>query len=411
MVMLHFLHSSGYMVEVAHCNFKLRGKESDGDEKFLSDWCRRSKIPFHVRSFDTLTFAKEKGLSIQMAARELRYAWFKTLAKERNIKQVCIASTADDNVETFFINLFRSSGIKGLKGIKEHDGIFVRPMLSVFRSEVLKYAEKNKIKWREDSSNLKADYLRNNLRLNLIPHIEKSNPSLKNEVTKTMSFLKEAYDVYCIQIEEWKKECVSTSMERSKVDLEKVRTKLSAPTLLFEILSPFGFGKEEVNAILSLSKTQSGKAFLSDTHEALLNRNELLIQPIAPKAIKSVFIEEKKKSIKSPLHLVLKVINPSEIDYRKLASNQVLLDMAHLTFPLELRTWKEGDKFSPLGLNGMKKVSDFLIDKKISIFEKRETFVLLSENKICWLVGNRLDNRFKVNKNTQKALLIEWKKS
>ncbi len=407
-VMADLFSRSGFIFGIAHCNFGLRGRESNADEEFTRKLSERFKVPFYTKRFDTNEYSALHRISVQMAARELRYQWFEEIRSSLKFDCIATAHHLDDQAETFLINLIRGTGISGLHGILPIKGFVVRPLLFCYREDIISYATENGIRYREDSSNLQDKYLRNKIRHKIIPQLVEINPEFRKTLNSEIAILRGWEKVGRKKI--IRKSAMLTKKQKGTtvVDLTALK-KTSAPELYaWEILSSFGFNPDAVNGILGLSAKNSGKTFLSHTHRVVMNRNSLLIMPLGIiKDDAGRLISEKTKRISKPLGIKI-----STIDYRK---NEIIpagrefasLDYDKLKFPLEIRKWKPGDSFHPFGMKGKKKVSDLLIDEKVSLPGKEQTYILCSSGKIAWVIGRRIDQRFSITSKTIKILRLK----
>ncbi|TDW52676.1 tRNA(Ile)-lysidine synthase [Flavobacterium sp. 270] len=403
MVLLHLLNQLPYEIAVLHCNFQLRGLESFGDQDFIQNYCDQNNIPVFITQFDTEAFAKDYKLSTQVAARELRYSWFYELLKTKNFDYILTAHHADDNLETFIINLTRGTGIEGLTGIPEQNDKIIRPLLPFSREEILKYAQENNIEWREDSSNASNKYLRNKIRHDLIPILKEINPNFLNVFQKTQSYLQESQEMVedaSIMIYQQVAKEMGDDIHFDLIQLKKLPNYKS---YLYQWLNEFGFSAW--NDIYDLVESQSGKQVLSDDFRLLKNRETLILSPISDSNEDEQYeIHESDTDVNFPLNLKLCQVDDITID-----SNRVIfVDAEKIQFPLVLRKWNEGDVFLPFGMNGKsKKVSKLFKDEKLSLIEKEKIWILCSDNQIVWVVGMRQDERFKIENTTNKILKIE----
>lgn len=403
MVLLHLLQQLPYEIAVLHCNFQLRGLESFGDQNFIQDYCDQNNIPLFVTQFDTEAFAKDYKLSTQVAARELRYSWFYELLEEKNFDYIATAHHADDNLETFIINLTRGTGLDGLTGIPEENDKIIRPLLPFSREEILKYAEENKIEWREDSSNASNKYLRNKIRHDLVPILKEINPNFLNAFQKTQSYLQESKEMVedaSIMIYQ---QVAKEAGDDIHFDLNQLKKLPNYKSYLYQWLNEFSF--TAWNDIYDLVEGQSGKQVLSEEFRLLKNRETLILSPILEIAEKEEFqIETNDTEVNFPLNLRLCQVDDITID----SNRAIFVDAEKIQFPLILRKWNEGDVFQPFGMHGKsKKVSKLFKDEKLSLIEKEKTWILSSDNQIVWVVGIRQDERFKIKNTTNKILKIE----
>lgn len=403
-ILTHLMNEVKFGIALVHCNFSLRGKESDGDERSVVDLAKKLSIPIFVETFDTKKYAKDHKLSTQMAARELRYRFFDEILRDFKYDYLLTAHHLDDDLETFFINLSRGTGLKGLTGIPRLNEKVVRTLLSFSREEIIEYATKNNLKWREDSSNKKTDYLRNKLRLEVIPKFKEVNNSVLKNFQKTHQNLQNTKNLLEDYMALVFKIAVSEVPDGYSINIAKLQELPHTDALLYELLSNFGF--TEWDDVSRLLIAQTGKQVFSKTHQLLKNRDELLLTEInSDNNEDEIFISEGLKEINSPIYLKFessKYIGETE-------KNLGFVDFDKLKFPLKLRKWKEGDSFQPFGMKGKKKLSKFFKDEKVSLNEKQKTWLLLSEEHIVWIIGHRLDDRFKVSEDTNKILKIIYK--
>jgi tRNA(Ile)-lysidine synthase len=403
MVLLHLIKQLPYEIAVLHCNFQLRGVESFDDQSFVQQYCDENNIPVFITQFDTEAFAKDYKLSTQVAARELRYSWFYELLETEKFDYILTAHHADDNLETFLINLARGTGLDGLTGIPEQNDKIIRPLLPFSRDEILQYAEENNIEWREDSSNASNKYLRNKIRHDLIPVLKEINPNFLNAFQKTQSFLQESQEMVedaSIMIYQ---QVAKEEGEDIHFDLTQLKKLPNYKSYLYQWLNEFGF--TAWNDIYDLVDGQSGKQVFSEEFRLLKDRNKLILSPFSETHEKAEYlITEKDSEVNFPLRLKLCRVDDITID-----SNRVIfVDEEKIRFPLVLRKWNEGDVFHPFGMQGKsKKVGKLFKDQKLSLLEKEKIWILCSDNQIVWVVGIRQDERFKIEKTTNKILKIE----
>ncbi|MEZ7928988.1 MAG: tRNA lysidine(34) synthetase TilS [Flavobacteriales bacterium] len=399
--LMHVFLELGYSFELAHCNFNLREEESDADEYFVKDLAKEYQLKIHVKQFDTLVYAAENKISTQMAARDLRYAWFEKLRIKSSAKYLAIAHHANDDVETFFINLVRGSGLKGFLGIKEKNNAIVRPLLSVSRLEIEQYLKDRGLVFREDSSNASVKYLRNKIRHELIPLLAQMNPSIQQTVKDEMRILDGVAQIYASKVEEVRKDLTQEKNGIVQLEISALLALNPLHSYLYELLSAYGF--YAVEAISKALQGQSGKQFFSSTHQLVVDRENIFIS-LLNKENEVFEITEKTISLVHPLEINFKVIADKTIIYD---NNIAQLDVDKLKFPLTLRKWKEGDKFMPLGMKKFKKLSDFFIDSKFSIIDKQEQWLLCSGVDIVWVLGCRIDERYKLESNTKKVYIAQ----
>jgi tRNA(Ile)-lysidine synthase len=406
-VMLDLFRRSDFQFGMAHCHFHLRGHESDEDERFVKQLSRRYKSQYHVTHFNTETYARENKLSIQMAARELRYNWFEEICDQYGYTHVATAHNQDDVIETFLINLGRGTGIRGLTGIKPKSGRIIRPLLYASRSEIKQYADKCAIAYREDSSNLSVYYTRNKIRHEIIPLFEEINPSFRSSLVETIRKLNDIEDIYLNSIENIKNELFEKKGESAFIDLKKLDSLPGKLTILFEILSGYHFISSQIAGIIDSLKAHSGKQFYSSTHRLIKDRNAFIITPLKESESKRYYIDEGMEQVREPISMDLLIVDYNNSFILPREKNIACLDYEKLNFPLILRKWHEGDYFQPLGMEHHKKLSDFLIDEKLSIAEKEDQWLIVSDDDIVWVVNQRIDERYKITGSTSQILIIK----
>lgn len=406
-VMCDLFHKAGFSFAIAHCNFKLRGKESDEDKKFVSDLAAKYKVPFWWKSFNTKPYAEKKKISIQMAARELRYEWMRRLAKDKKYSFIATAHHLDDSIETFFINLLRGTGIGGLQGVPVKQGIIIRPMLFANKKMIRDYAEAEHLTWREDSSNLTDKYLRNNIRHNLIPALKKLNIGFEKTITKELSYFRDAAAIFRKFIEEKKKEIVVEEGKNILFNIKKLKESGHAETILHELLRAYDFTPETTELIAKRMYTTAGKKFLSPTYRLVKDREFLILSRHADTNPEEFVITKNQGELKTKLmHLKVETLPAPDGGIFTKDNTIAYFDLARMKFPLKVRKWRHGDSFHPLGMRGSKKLSDFFIDRKMALGDKDNIYVLESGGHIAWIIGQRLDDRFKVLPGTKKVLRI-----
>jgi tRNA(Ile)-lysidine synthase len=404
-VLLSILCRLGYDCLAAHCNFHLRAEESDRDEKFTCGFAASLRIPFLKRDFDTRTIAKEKKISIEMAARNLRYEWFEELRKNENAFAIAVGHHRDDSVETLLLNLIRGTGVKGMAGIKPRNGQIIRPLLCVSKADILQYAQREKLPFVDDSSNRLPDFTRNKIRLQVIPLLKTLNPSINEALLQTMHNLNEAAKIYEAAIEKAGKTVFDEKSGRIHIPL--LKTFPSPETLLFELLKDFGFGKEVVSDIHKAFDSQPGKTFHSNTHRLVKDRDAFLLTSHGDeKEEKKIYWIQSGDTgvIELPFRMEITCTDKFAIQYEK---HIACIDKDKLRFPLLLRKWEPGDKFIPLGMKGFRKLSDFFTDLKLSKPQKEKIWTLCSGEDIVWVVDYRIDDRFKIGLHTKNACIIK----
>lgn len=404
--MLHLFNTAGIRTAIAHCNFHLRGVESDGDESFVEHLAKEYNLQFFVKHFNTTEYAELQKVSIQMAARELRYNWFENLRRLNGFNYIATAHNADDALETFFINLLRGSGIQGLTGIKPRNGYMVRPLLFAYRSEIEEFCKKNRLDFRDDSSNTSDKYLRNRLRHSLIPLLCEINPEFRPIMTENLTRLSDAEKVYSKFISDISKNILESKDDGNiYIPIEKLKESPIPKALLFELLKSYGFSSKTSIEIFENLDGETGNIYLSDEKRLIKDRTHLIITPLEISKDNKYYIDESTEEIMNPIHLIIQKIHTR--DYNISYDNNICtIDADKLSYPLLLRHWQKGDYFHPLGMEGIKKVSDFFIDSKMSIADKENTWLLTCAGEIVWIVGLRLDDRFKITEKTRNILQL-----
>ena len=402
-ILTHLCHSLNLNIALAHCNFNLRGKESDSDENFILQLAENLDVEVFIEHFDTEIYAKTNKLSIQMAARELRYNWFEALSKQLQCDYILTAHHADDNLETFLINFTRGTGIDGLTGIPEINEKFVRPLLPFSSEDIKSYATTNDIQWREDSSNASTKYLRNKLRHDVIPILKTINPSLLQSFQSTLNNLNDTVDVLKESKKAFLKRAITTKANNHiAFEISEFKKNKNIKAHLFEAFKEYGFTQWQ--DIVNLLDAETGKLVLSATHRLIKNRNQLLLSEIRIDNNKVITISEYKKQVKAPFGILF--FDEADAVFGK-RTNVIFVDKSILKFPLTLRKYNNGDVFYPIGMTGRKKVSKYFKDEKLSLLDKENTWLLCSGKDIVWVINRRADNRFKVTEKTKQILKIE----
>ena len=394
MVLADKLLKANAVFVLAHCNFHLRGEESDGDERFVREYADNNGLTLYVKHFDTTGYAKEHKLSIEMAARELRYAWFEELRQQLGYDYIAVAHHADDQLETFFINLLRGAGIKGLKGMQPVNGHIIRPLLDISREEIHQYALENGLTWREDHTNAETQFLRNKIRHELLPVIDGISKEGRASILKSISHLASENALYRELLQEKLFQIVKQDGETQQYQYGNFPLSTFHSPLLFEWLRDYGFNTDQVRFIYEAMNEKPGKSFFSLTHRLTVERDGLELTPLC---------QTKENSVK----LTYQQIDKDDRFVIDQSPKVAQLDCDKLTFPLQLRPWQTGDRFHPLGMKGSKLLSDFFVDQKMTTKQKEECQVLTTaDGQIVWVVGRRIDDRFKVSENTKTILLV-----
>ena len=407
-VLLDLFIKAGYKVAVAHCNFKLRGNESDEDEQFVRNLAKDYGVDCFVKVCPAASYANKHKITIQEAARNLRYDFFKTLLTEKHFDKIAVAHHADDDLETFFINMARGSGITGLKGMPVYRDGIIRPLMYANRFEIEKYAKDNNLLWRNDSSNDSDKYLRNNIRHHVIPQFKKTAASV-DKIYQSLTFLKEDALVFETLLNSEKRRIFKKDNGLITISFDKLDGALPGNLWLFYLIKDFGFLRKESDNIFEAVKNRStGKRFFSENHELLVDRNKLLIQKKEVETNRKFTIDQHQTLLTEPFKASIAVINKEEVNLTDLKNSRfAFLDFEKLTFPLLLRKWKKGDRFHPYGMKGTKLLSDFFIDLKLNRFEKDNIWLLVSGGTIVWVAGHRIAGPFKINDKTKKVFSVK----
>lgn len=402
-VLAHLCHEAKLDFSIAHCNFNLRGEESDGDEKFVVDLADSLEVEVFTESFDTLNFAENHKISVQMAARELRYEWFSELSSSVQFDYTLTAHHANDNLETFLINLIRGTGPEGLTGIKTEKEEIIRPLLDFSRKQIEAYARKKHYKWREDSSNASDKYMRNKIRHHIVPVMEELNPQLLDSFAKTQQHLQESMDMVEDYISLLYPKLVQKDTYGYAIDIDFLKKVPNQKQILYQLLKSFGF--TEWNDVYDLLSAQTGKMVLSDTHRLIKDRQKLLLTEQNGNSVNKEYnLGEDEELVMIPGMGTLHINEVKEME--QASGSCIFVPERKLEFPLKIRKWKKGDYFYPFGMKGKKKLSDFFKDQKFSLPEKENTWILFSGNEIVWIINHRADNRFAVEKSDSKILKI-----
>ena len=447
-VLKHLEHELGIGVEAAHCNFHLRGAESVRDEEFCKQLCERLSVPLHLIHFDTQAYADLHRVSIEMAARDLRYGYFENLRRDIEAQDICVAHHRDDSVETVLLNLVRGTGLRGLRGIQPRNGNIIRPLLSLSREDIVQYLDALGESYVTDSTNLHNDVKRNKIRLDVMPLLRELNPSVSQSIFESSLRVGEALKVFDEAMKQsiadvttpprgctcpkctnqpvrkctnqpllvqqsllHQQRCTLQANHPLTISIDRLKQQPSPEYTLHEILSPRGFTSAQIDQIYgSLDTCSAGKIIASDSHELAFDRGSLLVQPRTnvADAARSMRIPETGTYVFSDSLKIKVAAEDCGDDYvPSRASDSVCLDASDIKFPLTLRHIEQGDRFVPFGMNGMKLVSDYLTDRKKNVFEKRAQLVVTdAQQRILWLVGERTDNRFRISKETSKALRL-----
>lgn len=402
--LLGILVRLGYPCVALHCNFHLRGEESERDEQFARDFADSLSVPFYKTDFKTNAYASEHHVSIEMAARELRYAWFEEMRQRLRAQAIAVAHHRDDSVETILMNLVRGTGIRGMRGICPRNGRIVRPLLGVGRDDILRWLSEQGYSYVTDSTNLSDDYTRNFIRLNVIPLLEKINPSARHTIARSAEHLSATEEIYLYVVEQARREVM---LPENRISISALMRYPAPETILYELLKPFGFTRLVTGDIFASLTKESGKTFYSPYYRLLKDRDCLFITLAGEKEEQTFTLCPDKGIWQGPIELSFDEVVISK-DFLIEKNKQIAyFDRDKLRFPLTLRTWKEGDWFVPFGMKGRKKLSDYFSDHKFSRVQKERTWLLCSGDAIIWIVGERTDERFRVDKSTKCAFVLK----
>jgi tRNA(Ile)-lysidine synthase len=406
-VLCHLCKAAGYHFSMAHCNFQLRDAESDGDELFVTMLAQQLEAPLFIKRFDTQPYADAHKASIQVAARQLRYEWFQQLTGESAVQPAWLVTAhhADDNIETVLMNFFKGSGINGLKGILPKQQHIIRPLLFASKTELLQYAAEHRLAYREDSSNSSDKYTRNYFRNQLIPGLQKVFPQVKENLAGNIERFRDIYTIYNTSIDRIKAGLITKKGNELHLPVLKLLKTPALTTVLHELIKGFGFSPAQIPDITRLLSSETGKYVQSATHRILRNRNWLIISSLRDTAASQYLVEEGTTELRFPGG---KITIEKEEAVPPLSPDAAiaLLDAAHIQYPLILRRWKPGDYFYPLGMQKKKKLGRFFSDSKLSMNEKEDSWVVTSGERIAWVVGKRIDDRFKLAAHTKQVLKI-----
>ncbi len=405
MALLHLLMQGGYSLAAAHCNFHLRGEASDSDEQLVTDYCTSHGIQLFKTSFDTRAYAADNRLSIEMAARELRYSWFQKLVQEGGFSAIVTGHHGNDSIETFFLNLVRGTGVKGLTGISYRHSNVVRPLLPFTRQQVELYCQQNGLVWCHDATNDDRRFIRNKIRHEVIPVLESINPAFFDTMQMNMAHLTDAERMLEDEVERFRNNEVVDEDGTVIIPISKLKSVPHYASLLFELLRPYGFNSSVVSEVIQHLDGLSGKQFFSESYRLIKDRHNLLVLPIEEVGVQHFWVEEGKHTEGWPMQISV-YDKPADFMFSRDA-NLIHLDADLVDLPLLVRKWKQGDAFMPLGMKNFKKLSDFFIDEKYSLIDKEDAWLMISGEDIVWVLGKRIDDRFKVMKRTKRILEIK----
>lgn len=405
MVMAFLFRKAGIKHSIAHCNFSLRGKESDDDEEFVKSYAGRYHLPFFAKRFETLGYAASKRISIQMAARELRYEWFEEMCSSNGFDAVAVAHNLNDNAETALLNLIRGTGLSGLTGMKQRHGNIIRPLLFATRDEIASFAAAKRIKYREDSSNAEIKYTRNRIRHKIIPEIQKVNPCFLESLEDTMSHLRSSSEIIEKYIDNLHEELFRPAGNSVEADVKGLRSLHPPAPHIYELFRRYGISSNQTDEVMTLLDASPGKQVYTATHRLLMDRGKLIITARDSEALAVYHLASVDEMRISGLFSNLLITAPTD-EILPQSRLTACIDLSLVSFPLTVRPWEHGDRFMPLGMSHMKKISDFLIDLKVPVTSKEKVLLLLSGEDIIWVMGYRIDNRFRVTALTRQILIM-----
>ena len=406
MVMTHLFLQTGNKLGIAHCNFSLRASESDLDEEMVSKYAEEHNIEFFSTRLETKAYARKNGLSVQMAARELRYNWFEQIRMENGYDSIAIAHNLNDNIETLMINLIRGTGISGLTGMKPEANHIIRPLLFATRQEIIYYCNRNMITYREDLSNADTKYLRNKIRHLIIPLLKEINPSVESTLSETAEIITGINEIVTDYIDDLRKKVSVITDEYIAFKISLLKPYLRKKVILFELFRPYGIGDVALNDLINIIEGKTGGRLFTGSHRIVKNRKDLLVQSIRNEKDGIRLILNLNQFDRIPEIEDVKSVNISEKFEIPTGQFSACIDPAKLSYPLVVRKWTTGDYFYPLGMNHRKKLSDYFIDRKYSIFDKENALILESDGKIVCILGDRIDNRFRITGSSKNALII-----
>jgi tRNA(Ile)-lysidine synthase len=403
-VLVYLFHQCGLSFAIAHCNFHLRGEDSNKDMELVRKKAEKYGVPYFEKEFDTIAFQKQEGLSLEMAARQLRYDWFAQIDKD--FDYLVTAHNANDNAETFLLNMCRGTGLKGLTSIPEQNGKLLRPLLPFSSAQIRRFAAEKGVEYRNDTSNFSEAFQRNKIRLSVIPKLEELNSELIPTFSRNIELLKRQYEFYRQQMENVKSAVIVEKDDSLYISIEKLKECKDQALVLYEILKDYGFNASSVEQILESIDKSSGKQFFASEYQLVKDRKYLIIRRLYN-------CQENEKPLESIKDLELLGFKVEEFSFSEHPDydtdpSVLYVDAEKLVFPLTIRYWREGDRFHPLGMKGSQKLSDFFINQKINLLEKKNIPVLCSGEKIVWLVGYRSDDRFKIEHQTKKYYKITY---
>jgi tRNA(Ile)-lysidine synthase len=407
MVMTHLFLQTDCRTAIMHCNFKLRAVDSDKDEEFVRKYAESHSLPFFSTTFNTKEFAGSKNISVQMAARDLRYNWFEEIRQKFNYDLIAVAHNLNDNAETLLINLTRGTGLAGLSGMRLISNNIIRPLLFATRDDIVNYSNKHKIKFREDKSNADTKYIRNKIRHQIIPVLKEINPSIEVTLNETAERFKGINEIVTRYISKIREKISEQKEDLISYNVNQLKRYQENSTIIFELFRPYGITNQQLDDLIKVINGKTGGQIITNCCRIIKNRKEIIVsqENSRSESFYNVNAADGFKNIPGIVSAELFEVNDTfQIPYD---SSIACLDYSKLKFPLKIRKWETGDNFYPLGMKQKKKLSDYFIDNKYSLFDKENRLILESDGEIVWVIGDRIDNRFKIRKSTKKALIIK----
>jgi tRNA(Ile)-lysidine synthase len=407
MVMADLFVKAGIDTGIAHCNFTLRGQESDEDEEMVRKYSINHKIPFYTIRFNTEEYAERKGISIQMAARELRYEWFERIRKNNGFDCIAIAHNLNDSIETLLINLTRGTGVAGLSGMKRTGNRIIRPLLFSTRASIEEYQKKQNIQYHEDSSNAETKYIRNKIRHHVIPLLKDINPSVEFTLNDTAERMSSINDIINSYIDDLRKKIFRDINGNLRTEAKQLTQFLGNKTIIYELFRPYGITNNNLNDLYKIFRGRTGKQLFTSTHRILKNRQEIIIAAIKEEK-NDLYSINNVSDLKNICGIIsARIVKKTSNFSIPMDCAIACIDLEKVSFPLIIREWRAGDYFYPFGMKQKKKLSDYLTDRKFSRFDKEKLRVMESAGKIVWLIGEKIDNRFRITEFTENILIIE----
>ncbi len=407
-VMTHLFREADFSCAIAHCNFQLRGVDSESDENFVRSLGASLEMAVFVKRFDVEEETSEKGISVQMAARDLRYAWFEEMLTEQSFDLLATAHNMNDSVESFFLNLSRGTGIRGLQGIPASNGKIIRPLLFASRKDIIAYCNQNQLEFRVDGSNQETKYRRNKIRHDIIPIMEQINPSFIETMSLNMNRLNEIQGIFKQFVETTRKELFEETPGCITIDVKKLAALYPRGTWFYELFFPFGFTRSQCEGIEKIIDAKPGKRSISTSHQLFKDRDQLILLKSTHKSFERYYLDRPENLSLLPFSMDVEVLERQELE--KIPTDRMIaaIDFDEIQFPLTIRHWTHGDYFYPLGMNQIKKLSDFFVDTKVPVPEKERAWILASGKKIVWIMGHRIDHRFRITNKTTRVLLLRF---